>query len=120
MRIPDLKELQVRKSREREEKKMANAQTKAPDPDVVLMGPLPYNRFLGNPPIGVTAEEAFKAEMGYDYLVQFNAQPVLDKIHQLESKNADLQAQVTKLQAEVTNLQAQAAQHNTKPQVSHK
>lgn len=112
MRIPDLRELLVRKLEK--EKKVAT-QNQTPNPDTVLLGPLPYNRFLGNPPAGETPEKAFEAEMGYPWLVQLNMQPVLDKLQQLEVKNKDLQSQVTKLQAEVTNLQhTQAQTQNTK------
>lgn len=58
--------------------------------------PVPYNRFLGNPPAGMTAEQAYEAEMGKPWQAE---QLDSDKIKELEVKNAELQAQITKLQA---------------------
>lgn len=43
--------------------------------------PLTYNRFAGNPPAGVTPEDAFEAEMGVPYpvkLVQDVTAEILD------------------------------------------
>lgn len=90
------------------------------DTNTVLLGPLPYNRFLGNPPVGMTPEDAFKAEMGYEWLVQVNAQPFLDKINQLETKNNELQAQVDKLKVEVIQAQQTQQLQQTQSHISSK
>ena len=65
---------------------------KTTDPTTVLLGPRPYNRFLGNPPTGKTPEEAFKDENGYDWLVEMSAQPYVDKMNRLEVEITQLQA----------------------------
>ena len=65
---------------------------KTTDPTTVLLGPKPYNRFLGNPPIGKTPEEAFKDENNYDWLVEISAQPYADKVNKLEAEITQLQA----------------------------
>lgn len=76
------------------------------NPDAVLLGPIPYNRFMGNPPAGTTAEEAFEAESGYPWLVQLNAHPILDKINKLEASNKELKAEVDKLKSEIAAKEA--------------
>ena len=65
----------------------------------LLLGPLPYNRFLGNPPKDRTPDECFKEEMGYEWIATLDTQAFRSKVDQLN-------AQVTKLQAEVSQAPA--------------
>lgn len=62
----------------------------------LLLGPLPYNRFLGNPPKDKTPDECFKEEMGYEWIATLDTQAYRSKVDQLN-------AQVTKLQAEAAS-----------------
>lgn len=56
----------------------------------VIMGPRPYNRFLGNPPPGVTPEQAFKEENGYDWIEELSITQMRDRLIKLQVENNQL------------------------------
>jgi hypothetical protein len=88
---------------------------KQADPNLVLLGPRAYNRFLGNPPSGMRAEEAFQAEMGYPWQVELNAAPLLAKVDALEVQKKELQAEVDKVKATSANSHAVPPQNQANP-----
>ena len=48
--------------------------------------PLPYNRFLGNPPTGLTPEQAFEDEMGYPYPLGTKQEPKIPQVEVAKPK----------------------------------
>lgn len=81
----------------------------------VVLGPRPYNRFLGNPPANQTPDEAFEAETGYAWIQEINLQPLRDSINKLIIENNDLKKQIADFHTKIMKLQ-QDLQHKLQAQ----